>query len=68
MRSTIVTNRIGEYTADFVKDYTRIRELALKEKQLEAVQKWMKEAIKKTFVSVKGSYRNCTFSNNWLKK
>ena len=37
-------------------------------KQLEAVQKWMKEAIKKTFVSVKGSYRNCTFSNNWLKK
>jgi len=63
-----VTNRIGEHTADFVKDYTRIRELALKEKQLEAVQKWMKEAIKKTFVSVKGSYRNCTFSNNWLKK
>ena len=63
-----VTNRIGEHTADFVKDYTRIRELALKEKQLEAVQKWIKEAIKKTFVSVKGEYRKCNFSNNWLKK
>ncbi len=63
-----VTNRIGEHTADFVKDYTRIRELALKEKQLEAIQKWMKESIKKTFVSVKGEYRKCNFSNNWLKK
>ena len=63
-----VTNRIGEHTADFVKDYTRIRELALKEKQLEAIQKWIKEAIKKTFVSVKGEYRKCNFSNNWLKK
>ena len=63
-----VTNRIGEHTADFVKDYTSIRELALKEKQLEAIQKWIKEAIKKTFVSVKGEYRKCNFSNNWLKK
>ena len=63
-----VTNRIGEHTADFIKDYTRIRELALKEKQLEAVQKWIKEAIKKTFISVKGEYRKCNFSNNWLKK
>jgi len=63
-----VTNRIGEHTADFVKDYTRIRELALKEKQLEAIQKWIREAIKKTFVSVKGEYRKCNFSNNWLKK
>ena len=63
-----ITNRIGEHTADFVKDYTRIRELALKEKQLEAIQKWIKEAIKKTFVSVKGEYRKCNFSNNWLKK
>jgi len=63
-----VTNRIGEHTADFVKDYTRIRELALKEKQLEAIQKWIKESIKKTFVSVKGEYRKCNFSNNWLKK
>ena len=63
-----VTNRIGEHTADFVTYYTRIRELALKEKQLEAIQKWIKEAIKKTFVSVKGEYRKCNFSNNWLKK
>ena len=63
-----ITNRIGEHTADFINDYTRIRDLALKEKQLEAVGKWMNEAIKKTFISVKGEYKKCSFSNNWLKK
>ena len=60
--------RINEHTADFVNDYTKIRELALKEKQLTAVRKWIDDAIKKTFVSIKGEYRNCSFSNNWLKK
>ena len=63
-----VTNLINEHTADFVNDYTKIRELALKEKQLTAVRKWIDDAIKKTFVSIKGEYRNCSFSNNWLKK
>lgn len=63
-----VTNRINEHTADFINDYTKIRELALKEKQLTAVRKWIDDAIKKTFISIKGEYRNCSFSNNWLKK
>ena len=63
-----VTNRTNEHTADFVNDYIRIKDLALKEKQLEAIQKWIKGAIQKTFISVKGEYRNCKFSNNWLKK
>lgn len=63
-----ITNRIDEHTADFVKDYPRIQELALKQKQLEAIRKWINEAIEKTFISVKGEYRNCKFENNWLKK
>lgn len=63
-----ITNRIPEHTADFIKDYTKIRELALKDKQLEVIRKWINDAIKKTFISVKGEYRKCTFANNWLKK
>lgn len=63
-----VTNRIDEHTADFVGDYTRIQELALKEKQLDAIRKWIGQAIEKTFISVKGEYRKCDFTNNWLKK
>ena len=63
-----VTNRFDEHTADYSKDYTRLRELALKEKQIKAVAKWCEEKIKETYVKINGEYRDCTFTNNWLKK
>ncbi|AVM51433.1 peptidylprolyl isomerase [Capnocytophaga sp. oral taxon 878] len=63
-----ITNRIDEHQADFTKDYVKIQDLALKEKQLKAVTKWMKEHIEKTYIAIKGEYRNCKFENNWLKK
>ncbi|MDO4880951.1 MAG: peptidylprolyl isomerase [Capnocytophaga sp.] len=63
-----VTDRIPEHTADFIKDYTKIKDLTLKDKQLEVIRKWIDDAIKKTFISIKGEYRDCKFANNWLKK
>ena len=63
-----ITNRIEEHQADFTKDYVKIQDLALKEKQLKAINKWMKEHIEKTYISVNGEYKNCKFENNWLKK
>ncbi|GET45721.1 peptidylprolyl isomerase [Capnocytophaga felis] len=63
-----VTNRHEEHKADFVKDYVKIQDLALKEKQLKAVAKWMNENIQKTHIMVNGEYKKCEFSNNWLKK
>ena len=63
-----VTNRFDEHIADYSKDYLRLKELALKEKQLEAIAKWSVENVKTTFVKINGEYRDCTFTNNWLKK
>lgn len=63
-----VTNRFEEHTADFSTDYMKIKELALKEKQIKAVAKWSEEKIKETYVKINGEYRDCTFTNNWLKK
>ena len=63
-----VTNRFDEHIADYSKDYLRLKELALKEKQLEAIAKWSIENVKTTFVKINGEYRDCTFTNNWLKK
>lgn len=63
-----ITNRIEEHQADFTKDYVKIQDLALKEKQLKAITKWMKEHIEKTYIAINGEYRNCKFENNWLKK
>jgi peptidyl-prolyl cis-trans isomerase SurA len=63
-----VTNRIDEHVADYAKDYTKIKELALKEKQINAIAKWFDTKIKDTYIKVIGEYRDCAFTNNWLKK
>ena len=63
-----VTNRIEEHTADYAKDYIKIKDLALKEKQINAIAKWSDEKIKETYIKINGEYRNCEFTNNWLKK
>ena len=63
-----VTNRINEHTADYAQDYVKIKELALKEKQIKAIGKWFDEKIKETYIKIIGEYRDCDFTNNWLKK
>lgn len=64
----MVTNRIDEHTADYAKDYIKIKELALKEKQLNAIAKWFDEKIKETYIKINGEYKTCEFTNNWIKK
>ncbi|MBD0726623.1 peptidylprolyl isomerase [Flavobacterium sp. L1I52] len=63
-----VTNRINEHTADYAQDYVKIKDLALKEKQIKAIGKWFDEKIKETYIKIVGEYRDCDFTNNWLKK
>ena len=64
----MVTNRINEHTADYAKDYIKIKDLALKEKQIKAIGKWSDEKIKETYIKINGEYRDCEFTNNWVKK
>ena len=63
-----VTNKIEDHPADYAKDYTKIKDLALKEKQLKAIEKWSNEKIKETYIKINAEYRACLFTNNWLKK
>jgi peptidyl-prolyl cis-trans isomerase SurA len=63
-----VSNRFDEHTADYSKDYARIKELALKEKQLNLIKDWMTEKIESTYVNVNRDSKGCDFTNNWLKK
>lgn len=64
----MVTNKIEDHVADFSKDYIKIKELALKEKQINAIAKWSEQKIKETYIKINGEYRDCAFTNNWLKK
>lgn len=62
-----VTDRIDDHEADFAKDYLKIKELALQDKQVEAIAKWQKETIAETYIKINGEYRDCNFQSNWLK-
>lgn len=64
----IVTNRIDSHTADYAKDYIKIKDLALKEKQIKAIAKWFDTKIKDTYIKIVDEYKDCPFTNNWVKK
>tara|TARA_R110000868_G_scaffold49156_9_gene158676 strand:+ start:839 stop:2326 length:1488 start_codon:yes stop_codon:yes gene_type:complete len=63
-----VTDRINEHEADYARDYLKIKGQALNEKKLKAIEKWQADKIKDTYIKINGSYRNCEFASNWLKK
>ena len=64
----MITDKKEEHVATYGQDFLKIKELALKEKQIEAIAKWQKEKIEETYIKITGEYRDCEFANNWLKK
>ena len=63
-----VTDRINEHEANYARDYLKIRELALDEKKIKAIEDWQTEKIADTYIKIGSKYRDCDFSSNWLKK
>ncbi len=63
-----VTKKYAEHKADYVKDYERIKQLALREKQIKTINKWQNEKIGTTYVNINEDYGACDFTGNWLKK
>lgn len=63
-----VTGRYPEHTAEYSKDYTKIKNLALQKKQMNAIKEWREEEIEDTYIKVNGDYKGCDFESNWLKK
>lgn len=49
-------------------DYDRIKNLALNKKKGEIVEKWVKEKLPTTFISIDDRYKNCSFKTNWNKQ
>jgi peptidyl-prolyl cis-trans isomerase SurA len=63
-----VNNRTNEHQAEFSKDYLKIKELALRDKQIKEIAKWSEEKIKETYIKIGDDYKDCVLTNNWLKK
>lgn len=62
-----VTDRIDDHQADFARDYLKIKDLALQDKQLQAIADWQNKVIMETYIKVNGEYKACDFKGNWLK-
>ncbi|WP_190811487.1 peptidylprolyl isomerase [Flagellimonas sp. S3867] len=62
-----ISNRYDEHKADFAKDYIKIQELALREKQFNAIKEWMNDHIEDTYIHVNTENRGCNFANKWVK-
>ena len=63
-----INNRFEEHQAEFSKDYIKIKELALRDKQIKEIAKWTEEKIKETYIKINDECKDCEFTNNWLKK
>ena len=63
-----VNKKMEEHKADYATDYMKIKELAISEKQFNEIETWRKENIEKNYIKVNNDYKDCAFSNNWLKK
>lgn len=63
-----VTKRIDEHIADFSEDYPRIKDLALRRKQLNEIKKWKKIKVKDTYIKVTPDYQNCDFVKEWVEQ
>lgn len=64
----MVTDRIDEHKADYARDFLKIKDLALEEKKIRAIEKWQDEKILDTYIKISKEHRGCDFSGNWLKK
>lgn len=63
-----VNKRYPAHIADYAQDFEKIKELALKQKKLDAIAQWQNESIKDTYIKINGEYRDCDFHLNWRKK
>nr|WP_310992230.1 peptidylprolyl isomerase [Aequorivita sp. S2608]MDS1297996.1 peptidylprolyl isomerase [Aequorivita sp. S2608] len=62
-----ITKKYPEHQADYAEDYERIKELALREKQIRSIDKWQNEKIKDTYININQDYQDCDFAGNWMK-
>ena len=61
-------DRTDTHTADLVKDYEKIQNLALRKKKEESIAKWSKEKIFETYIKLNNKHGKCTFERNWKKE
>ena len=62
-----VNDIIPEHSLDIATDFERIKSFALNKKKNEVLEKWVKENLADTFISLHNRYKDCQFKTDWNK-
>lgn len=62
-----INETIPSHQLDIATDYERIKRMALERKKSQVVEKWVKERLPDTFISINNRYDNCSFKEKWSK-
>ncbi len=63
----MVKKRIPAHQMDYVKDYPKIKEMALEQKKEKVLIEWMNDKIKNNYVKINKEFESCEFDSNWKK-
>ncbi len=66
-RILYLKSKTAPHRANLKEDYPKIQEWALQKKQKEAIDKWIEEKIKKTYIKISDEFKSCNFEHHWIK-
>ena len=58
---------IPAHQVDLATDFERVKNMALNKKKNEMLEKWAKEQLPDTFISIDKRYQKCSFYSAWNK-
>jgi peptidyl-prolyl cis-trans isomerase SurA len=58
--------RTDPHQADLGQDYTQVQQWALDRKKYEAIQAWVEEKVKSTYIYIAEPYTQCNFERHWI--
>ena len=57
--------RIAPHTANFSKDYQKIKQMALAKKKNEVSDQWIKDHVSEAYIRIGKKFNGCEFKNPW---
>ena len=59
--------KVKDHVANYSTDYGKIKDLALRDKQVRKIEKWREQKIKDTYIKIGADYKDCDLLQDWGK-
>ena len=59
--------KVEDHQADYSSDYGKIKDLALRDKQVRKIEQWREQKIKDTYIKLGDDYGDCELLQEWNK-